>query len=528
MENGKVIDARDRFERLERSRDTGIARNVRYVVEEALDKLRSTGRIDQGDRAKLARKLGEAATKLNPHSPKKGAALIICRADGDSSSLRPDRFFIYEGGREPETLAATGATWARLIEAAARLQSEATGQEGTGRDSRNRNNIRRILGGTSLLPHSATDSTQKNKVVELLEDAAKYIVKRIERETRITELWRNLNDSPFAIHQLNENQENPPGPVPHASSLARKVRLFDNYELDDRCYFGDIGDVEANTNWSKPTLRIGYLSKIVRIPAFCIPKDFVEKFNKDSENQEAWDSLTDFFESNTGTYNKLPNVIFSQKEGFGFLDCDFQFIIPIVASVNADNTNRVCITIRSENHPLPTGFLINDKPLTEYDLIDKFYQDLDGKFTLDPYGTDFWMTKYKYNDKFTRDSSVILYSEHNKNIDYESKDFLDYQYHTLIMNDIEFSEFDSFQEWKDDERYAALFGQDDFIFTPAFDCGSLTAPARKNSIAGSIFSSIKSKENDSIDNALVQKAEIIAECGLNYIDAWSDYIKDGM
>ena len=526
MENGKVIDARDRFERLERRRDAGTAGNGRYLVDEALEKLKSTGRIDQSDRAKLALKLGQAAAKLNPRSPKKGAALIIRRADGDNSSLRPDRFFIQEGRSNPETLAATGATWARLIEAAARLQSEATGQEGAGRDSRNRNDLRRILGGTTFLPHSAMGSAQTNKVVDLLEDAAKYIARRIERETRITELWRNLHDSPFSIHQLGESQEDPPGPVPQASKLARRVGVFKSDEMNDRCYFGDIGGTKTNTYWSRPTFQIGYISKIVRIPAFCIPKIFVEKFNKDTNDQESWDLLTDFIESNTGSYYKLPDMSFSEKKGFGFLEVNFQFIMPLVISIKPDEKNRPHIIIWEGDHTLPAGFLIDKDPLMDYNLIDKLYKNSELDFSIDPYDLYFWVPKYRYNGDFVRDSSIILYSEHNENRSDEKQNFLDCKNYSLIMNDIDLSEFDNIDEWREDDRYSVLFGKDDLIFTSYFDSGPLLAPARSNSLTKSILSSLKSKSDYSLDNIILKQSEIIAECGLNYIDAWSDYIKE--
>jgi hypothetical protein len=525
MDSGKIIDARDRFERLERRRDSSPAGNGQHPVEEALEKLKSTGRLDQSDRTKLARKLGEAAAKLHPRSPKKGAALIIQRADGDNSSLRPDRFIIHEGKSHPEKLAATGATWARLIEAAARLQSEAADQEGAGRDSRNRNGLRRILGGTRFLPHSAIESVQPTKVVELLEIATRQIAKRIERETRLTELWRNLHDSPFSVYQLDEGQEDPPGPVPQASKLARKVGVFINSEMNDRCYFGDIDETETNTNWSHPTLRIGYLSKIVRIPAFRIPNEFVENFTRDSNDQETWDALTDFIEAKTGSYTNLPDVIFSEKRGFGFVDVNVQFIMPLYLSIKPDAKNRPRIMIWDTYSTVPAGFIIDKEPLNDYQLIDKFYSSSDIDFALDPYDVNFWMPKYRYNGNISKESSIIFYSEYNQYINDEKLNYIDSKNHSLFMEDIDFSDFTVVEDWKEDDRYGILFGRDNFVFTSAFDCVQLQAPVRKNSIAYSILSVHNLQISNSLEGVILQTSETIAESGMSYIDAWSDYIK---
>jgi hypothetical protein len=526
MDSGRVIDARDRFERLERHREAGPAGNGRHPVEEALEKLRSTGRLDQSDRTKLARKLSEAAAKLNPRSSKKGAALIIRRADGDNSSLRPDRFFFHEGNSHPETLAATGATWARLIEAAARLQSEAADQEGVGRDSRNRNGLRRILGGTTFLPHSATESAQPNRAVELLEVATRHIAKRIERETRLTELWRNLHDSPFSVHQLDEGQEEPPGPVPEASKLARRVGVFISNEMNDRCYFGDIGGTDSDTDWSRPTLRIGYLSKIVRIPAFCIPKEFAEDFVKDTDDQQSWDALTNFFDSETGSYNKLPDVDYSEEIGFGFLEVNVQFIMPLSLSVVPDEKDRIRITIWQSSHTVPAGFLLDTEPLNDYGVIDGFYRSGEIDFSIDPYDLYFWMPKYRYNGNFVKDSSLLFYSDYNDNKCHEKNNYIGSHNYELIMNDIDFSDFDSIEDWKEDDRYGVLFGRDDFVFTSRFDAGPLQALVRKNSLAHSFLSSYKVRTKESLEDFVLSKSEVIAESGLNYIDALADYIKN--
>lgn len=526
MDSGKVIDARDRFVRLERRREAGPAGNGRHPVEEALEKLRSTGRLDQSDRIKLARKLGEAAAKLNPRSSKKGAALIIRRADGDNSSLRPDRFFFHEGNSQPETLAATGATWARLIEAAARLQSEAADQEGVGRDSRNRNGLRRILGGTTFLPHSATESAQPNRAVELLEVATRHIAKRIERETRLTELWRNLHDSPFSVHQLDEGEEEPPGPVPQASKLARRVGVFVSEEMNDRCYFGDIGGTDADTGWSRPTLRIGYLSKIVRIPAFRIPKEFSEKFVNNTDDQYSWDSLTDFFDSETGLYYKLPDVDYSEEIGFGFIEVKVQFVMPLALSVVPDEKDRARITICESAHTLPAGILLDAEPLTDYSEIDRIYRSGDIDFSMDPYDLYFWMPKYRYNGKFVKDSTLLFYSEHNNNKCHENINYINFDNYRLIMNDIDLSDFDSIEDWKEDDRYGILFGRDDFVFTPRFEAGPLQSVVRKNSLAYSFLSSHKVRTEETLEYFLLKKSESIAESGLNYIDALADYIRD--
>ena len=147
MNGDNVISASDRFARKQQQGAPA------PIV--AWKQLQSTVRTSEDDRIVLAERLGQAASRLNPSAPKTGAHAIMREAWGEDGSKKTGRLFVFEGKQKPTLLESSGASWARLIDAAARLIVTKDNQHPSMVDNAVRQQTARLLLGTSFLPQNA-------------------------------------------------------------------------------------------------------------------------------------------------------------------------------------------------------------------------------------------------------------------------------------------------------------------------------------------------------------------------------------
>jgi len=217
-------------------------------------------KVPTSDRIILATRAGEIAARLNPNNPMEGAKRLFGCADWEDKWQKRKRL-VRLPGEEPSpseqygAYEASGSTWAHLALAAARLLSPYA--EGQGLLREQERIFRNMLLGTSLLPQEFAPPEQATRSVDLIAELASAVAKRIERETKLQDLWEILRVSPFTLCRNDDGD----GTVPHGKELAnlpnglgrswREGWNFSN-NTDGTINYGD---------WSFPKVRVGVLRR---------------------------------------------------------------------------------------------------------------------------------------------------------------------------------------------------------------------------------------------------------------------------
>ena len=127
----------------------------------------------------------------------------------------------------------------------------------------------------------ATDiSSQSAK--SLLDDYAAVLSQAVKGGTKITELWKILQNTPIGLETLEEDEENCSAYGEAAnfprSLLTPMYRDFvtKGHLTTEARWKGDT--LPCDDGWSKPTVEIGSLAFPVRIKMFSIPEEKAHLF----------------------------------------------------------------------------------------------------------------------------------------------------------------------------------------------------------------------------------------------------------
>lgn len=229
-----VIDAKSRFAR----------RGEIYPASEANEtvftRLRQLKRVPLKDRATLASGIGQLAAQISPNEPLDGARRIFILAGFENKWAKRKRLIRLPGEEDSEpgdygSYEANGRMWAAVAAAAAKLLSPHA--EGRVLEREQERLLRRMAVGTSLLPQQFTVPTEAGHASDLIAELANVLSHRIERETRLRDLWEILKASPFALERV----------YPETEVASNEV---------------DLGGPVAEIHWGGP--RSGYFSKDLR------------------------------------------------------------------------------------------------------------------------------------------------------------------------------------------------------------------------------------------------------------------------
>jgi len=250
-----VIDARDRFRRFLDRQGADHARASLYST------LQGITHVPHDDRAIMASRMGDIASRLSPDHPLDGAKRLFEKAWGGEKWQKRKRLIqladeAHSSAGGYGAYEASGATWAALAKAAAALLNPHA--EGAALEREQERLLRRLLLGTSLLPQHFTLPSEARQTADLIADLAGMLAQRIRKETNLQDLWQILKVSPFTLEPGHPETEIRSAKVDMAS-LAAKARWGD----------GALGhfsrDVQRHGayayNWSYPIVRIGALRR---------------------------------------------------------------------------------------------------------------------------------------------------------------------------------------------------------------------------------------------------------------------------
>ena len=525
MTRDNVVDASRRFDR---SRSPSQPAAI-----DALEKLRATTRTNLADRIILARKLGEAAARLNPKAPKKGAHAIMNAAwaenGAESGAKKTGRLFVFEGKDVPDVLESSGPSWANLVDKAARLIVAAADHHPGHVDREIRYQVSRLLRGTSFLPSSPEANSTPVAVRELLGRLADKFIQRVQSNTRLFELWRVLDQTPFAVEHVDPPEPAPPSVVPEASRLADRITWHWLWEKPDNreSYFVPIdNDASQSTSWPHVFVKIGAYARQVRIRTFIPPSNVADAFLDPKESdEEAWAKFDEWQSGDPDVAcPEYPDHDYDEQLGHGGKSETYDVIYYAYLCIEKDERGMPNLYVH-----IGTGFGFLypylSPPLANCKSIEPFIFGQE-KSALqarhDPFNERLSIVTSKsvseiVDKEYIRHSPVRL-------VYYESGP--DERYVLPYYNEVFDSEGFKFTD-EHDEITALIFGSEEFRFIPNFPIDSnLTTPARKGSLADALLNNAALPADKQLINIIERDAKTRADAGLGYHHALICYYRE--
>lgn len=523
MNGDNVISASDRFARKQQQ---GAPAPLL-----AWQQLQSTVRTSEDDRIVLAERLGQAASRLNPSAPKKGAHAIMRAAWGEDGSKKTGRLFVFEGKQKPTLLESSGASWARLIDAAAQLIVAKDNQHPSMVDKAVRQQTARLLRGTSFLPQNAQGGAEPGAVGEVLQRLADKFVHRLQTNTRIFELWRILDGHPFTVEHVEGDEPTPASVVPHASQLANNVEWLMRGESDWKHYFVPVDPMKT---WQEPWtadifIPVGAFARQVQVKTFVPPPQVAEVFlDSCKTNEEMWGAFDAWHTGSEDSYDPIfPDYKYTNSLGHGVkeetmttlyfaylrikLGADKQPVVEF--EVHCDELFDCAAIPKLRDKHMAAHVISNVK----LDYLKVIYDELMvDRIALAPHIS----VRSLIDESYMGCGPVRIMNI----VDRNQKDFF-LRYRIDNFDDYEIFSIDGDRE----EGRMLLYGEGDIWFIPSFAVeADKPTPTRPGSLADALLRNVDVAPEDQLVSIIEQHGRRIADAGLAYHQALVDYYQDAV
>ena len=523
MEN--VIEAANRF--------TSSNREGRR--ETPLDKLSRSAKTKRDDALLIARRLGSIAEQLCPERPKSIVKLWFDTLwEGDRWEKRK-RYVLLADEKAPEPMASIGRDWAALIAQAAKSlhpDNEIMSDKARARVQKD------VLRGTEFLLGVTARPVTSDSAQALLVDLASKISEAVEARTEMVRLWDTLRQSPVAIHCFcaqDEVQHNEPasegdtsahanerssgdrysrGPLGRAARRASEI-LFSRYRtLDGHGYRFEASNGSADDQWSHPLLHLGLVGYRRHGKIFVVPRDFLADlpFDQDVEDgyKDSEDRVIEWLEKNgillSKPYAKLPQINYSEELGYGWRPFVF------------DEPRRVWLEVRQSPSGCPGLWVSSQSADIAYCY--PVLGEMDA-LAIESRRRPSWLNFVPIP---LEDSRYSLLQWPTDDPDFLIEMEVPDGGHSGLV-EIDHEEMPDVEGWLDDLDNVEL---QDFLFHLAPNsrfCPSIVvddevpAPCQAGTVAAALFANAGSDPVDRIAVQLLNQAEAISDCGLEFLSA---------
>ena len=329
---------------------------------ELCERLAASRRLVASDKPIFARNLGALAALVSPDDPLEGARRIVMHSGKESLwPTKRKKFFRLPGEPAPPAgkdgdYASSPVDFMKLSEAAGELLCKSNRPES--RDESKKRAVKNLVSGSSFMPSFIATDISSQSAKSLLDDYAAVLSKAVKGGTKITELWKILQNTPIGLETLEEDEENCSAYGEAAnfprSLLTPMYRDFvtKGHLTTEARWKGDT--LPCDDGWSKPTVEIGSLAFPVRIKMFSIPEEKAHLFAYEPKMgrllpEEALDWLR-----STGfdlAEMKFPDLSVGD-ETFGWKDAQAVFLVRVGLGIThyGDSEPNVEIQLWGDNH----------------------------------------------------------------------------------------------------------------------------------------------------------------------------------
>ena len=522
MNGDNVISASDRFARKQQQGAPA------PIV--AWKQLQSTVRTSEDDRIVLAERLGQAASRLNPSAPKKGAHAIMREAWGEDGSKKTGRLFVFEGKQKPTLLESSGASWARLIDAAARLIVTKDNQHPSMVDNAVRQQTARLLRGTSFLPQNAQGGAEPGAVGEVLQRLADKFVHRLQTNTRIFELWRILDGHPFTVEHVEGDEPTPASVVPHASQLANNVEWLMRRESGWKHYFVPVDPMKT---WQEPWtadifIPVGAFARQVQVKTFVPPPQVAEVFLGSSKTSaEMWDAYCAWRTGDEDIGDPIfPEYEYTDSLGHGAKEETITTLYFAYLRISSGADKRPVVTFQVNNDYVISCTAIpklQDENMISYVIsharsehLEVISDGIGDQVALVPHMS----VRSLIDENYMRCGPVRIM---NNEVGEQEEFCLRYSIDNFSYEQIFSIDGDS------EEGRTLLYGAGDMRFIPSFAVeADKPTPTRPGSLADALLRNVDVAPEDQLVSIIEQHGKRIAEAGLAYHQALIDYYQEAI
>jgi hypothetical protein len=455
------------------------------------EELKSQTRLLDTDKKILAENLGRICEELNPDKPLAAAMALIEKAQPNLRQKR--KRYIRLPGEEPSpdgekfAYGSTGATFAKLAKTAAEMRSTSNDENVKQRDKEN--NFKKLLRGTSFLPANKPLTLAGRRIKDILDEYEERLIERIEKETRLTELWEILQRTPM---RYSRNVDLPAriGPPQYGSAQLLPDKLTKALCGKDiewaRFYVGSRGF----PFYGRPILEIGDISTEITVKKLEFPKEVRKLFlelegegesKHFGEKARKWLDFVD--------YNQSSHWVDEKK---------FQINNVFLEVVRKHNGKpKLIIELR------PSGIfrdysaeLMDDEKVTEI-------------LSHDGYNLDYLLTKFEFvNEPYVPLGLIIPPNE----------------------NPFPLCEDDApIYGWTEDDVISEILMGDGASFRPCIDDYLWSGPFHSDSVGAALIGNLKdSEEENRIDKILIEQARLMAEAGIAYYEKLFDESREAL
>ncbi len=286
-------------------------------------KLKSLARLPPAERTIMTANLGRLAVRISPENPKSGARSIFKELGGDWEALwKKRKRFLVLPGEQPaaDAIGSSGATFVVLAEAAGSIL--AAGQGGDLIKRSRREAVRDLVSGTQWAPLVPSISDTMATGGELLAEGLNRLAVRARESTSIQDLWSVLDETPFGITPIDDEERSAVLSEPLGST---KLIACDIAHTEFRGGLGAKFDhKDQNTDWADPTLKLGMLAVQRRLSIFRVHPEAAHHFLELEDDAalsegQAWLDQIGFGAEGGG----LPDTLYSNERGYGWAQQDF-------------------------------------------------------------------------------------------------------------------------------------------------------------------------------------------------------------
>lgn len=528
-----------------------------------IERLNRQSRLSPADKKVFAVNLGLLAARLDEAKPLNGAKQIVKHSNQVGIWEKRKRFFRLPGedasnnGVDGE-YASNPAAFISLAKAAGELLCKSTKPETIERERQAA--IKALVTSSSHMPTYVPSNSADISAKALLDDYAQALSEAIENRTKITELWKILEETDIGLDAFWESEVLDAEPSIYGDAAIFPPKLFDGVfrksifngkSVITQAHFSQ-SDIFAG--WQYPRVRLGYVATTHQIQMFCIPEDQRTLFNADDKTiASALKSLGFQLDLDVMPEYELDETYL----GAGWKQVTASIISEVFISLARGDTGGVKIVIgtnplRSDDALNPDIYLVATDERREgamprmtlsmamFDLAKKEKQLIDSGFK---------KSQIMVHD-LPNSSHISGYTEgddddYDDRVSFEfiSNDLLDRKKHHQLLpvailpewwiqydkdvwldrrDFIKFRENVESRSWTEGEFQAQmLLGAEDIRFYPTnLEADPIAGVLRSGSVGASLLNNLNAKSDaNSITNLLIEKAALTAEAGLKFYEA---------
>lgn len=529
----------------------------RDEAEKIISDLRRKPRLGIDDRRIFAINLGKMVDSLDFDSPFKATKEVFEIAELHDGYQKRKRFICFVNEHDKITLdtkfTSTPGKFIALAEAIAQLRCISTKPEEL--EKAKKRAYRELLENSSFAPRYVPANASDVSAYELLKEYAQALEQAVSERTKITDLWRLLEDTPIDVTTVEEDELVNFEPVEFVPDDL-KNRLFYSYVKSAVFETSSIYDpADAREGWAKPTLKIGHLKFSTNVKVFILPEELRHKigqlYSNYSEKKEQC-VVNWFHEKHISFSNDEFGIEYNYSEhGFGWCEvkCQVFYDLELGFVPNVLNEPELVLTAKVRKHAqiydAESIYYIN------FDLIKgvntRFYE-----VTSEAEASSFCMPQARY---FALAEPT---NQETGEINFEDEIYMEYSFFDLIFDHcddpssreqapnpvgilprrwldwlevyshiigcdevISLTDLETMQGWVVDQLAGkTLLGDNAFEFIPEVKDAPATAGIfKQGSIGASLMNNARDgKEGERITDLLIENANIICDAGLKYYD----------